>query len=436
MTDDLRSSDLEHMPAVNRLIADRGMTFPNFGIATPACCPSRVSFLRGQYAHNHRVGYGLPASEASFREHKLDRSTVGTWASAAGYRTGYVGKYLNGYDVRRVPPGWDWFYANFHRNVWATVFNADGALVRKQPRNVDAHLGQTGIRFLARVREGQPFFLFQNFNAPHRDALHGDLDTRTIVPAPLEDWKRFRGVKSPRTPAFNRVNAGMHPEFAERPRLRRAEVREIDIEHRARLASLQVVDRQVRKLIRTLRETGALGRTYVFFTTDNGYHLGERRDVGKMTPLLSDVRVPLVVRGPGVPHGSRSDALVQNTDFAPTLAEVVEQPTPEFVDGRSMLPLLHGQEAPWRAFSLFEGQRSRPGAPSPTAFSGLTSAEGEHYVEYPDEFRELYDLETDPFQLDSLADDPQQTGRIQQLAARLEALRQCEGHACRVAEGP
>lgn len=427
LTDDLRASDLEHMPRVNHLLVDQGMTLPNFATTTPTCCPSRASFLRGQYAHNHRVGHGMAPRESTFRELGLDRSTVGTWADDAGYRTGYVGKYLNKYEVTRVPPGWNRFYANFDRDVWARTFNVNGTLRTVRGGNIDAHLGAVGDRFLANNNPGRPFFLFQNFNAPHRKGA-------APPPAPKRDLRRFADHKAPRTPAFNRVNAGMHPYFAGQPRLDQDAIRGINIEHRGRLASLQVVDRAIRDFIDTLREKGELQNTFIFFTSDNGYHMGERRLAhGKMTPLLSDVRVPLVVRGPGVAAGTVREELVQNTDFGPTVAEIAGAQTPGFVDGRSLLPLLQGQSVSWRTASLFEGRAANvPRAH--LGFSGLTTRSGDHYIEYPDEFREFYDLGDDPHLLRSLSSDPDQSSRLARLAERLDALRGCAGAECRDAE--
>jgi N-acetylglucosamine-6-sulfatase len=430
IADDLRTSDVQHMPKTNRLLADKGTTFPNFTTTVPACCPSRVSFLRGQYAHNHKVGYGYPAREESFREYGLDRSTVATWARDAGYRTGYVGKYLNSYLVRRVPPGWDRWYANFRPREWSRTLNVNGVPVTKGG-NPDVLLGRIGERFVRNASGDRPFLLLQNFNAPH--TMHNQ-----PPPAPEEDLEAFEGVKAPRTPAFNRVRSGMPPHILKRPPLSRQEIHQIDVHHRARLASLQVVDRAVKELIVALRERDELQQTYVFFTSDNGYHMGERRlNEGKMTPLLTDVRVPLLVRGPGVEKGAVREELVQNTDFAPTVAEIADAPTPDFVDGRSIVPVLEGENVAWRTATYFEGRPFKGQHPI-HRFTGLTTSDGYHYIEYPEDyFRELYDLDEDPHQMRNLAGDVGQAEIVSELSQRLERLRDCAGEECRMAEdGP
>jgi len=387
-----------------------------------------VSFLRGQYAHNHRVGYGDPPSEESFRTSKRDRSTVATWVRQVGYDTGFIGKYLNRYSVRQVPPGWEHWFANFTGlGVWSQTLNVNGRPVTKAG-NPDDRIRRLGSRFVRNSSGVQPFLLLQNFNAPH---------TRLGQPPParVADLEAFAGAEAPRTPAFNRVEEGMPPYIVDRPPLSRKDIGEIDVHHRARLASLQRVDRAVRALVSTLREAGELESTYVFFTSDNGYHLGERRlKEGKMTPMLTDVRVPLLVRGPGIEEGAVREELVQNTDFAPTAADIAGAPVPDFVDGRSILPLLEGGHPAWRTASYFEG-RQWDGEHPVLRFSGLTTAAGMHYVKYPNGyFRELYDLGDDPYQLQNLAGEAAYAPLAGELSQRLERLRTCAGEECRAAE--
>ena len=149
---------------------------------------------------------------------------------------------------------------------------------------------------------------------------------------------------------------------------------------------------------------------------------------GKMTPYLTDVRVPLIVRGPGVAEGAVSKAMVQNTDFAPTAAEIAEASVPGFVDGRSMLPLLHGEPGSiegWREQAYFEGRNRHP-------FNGMTTTDGLHHVEYEVGFRELYDLNTDPHQLEDLLHEPtaEAEAKASELSARLNAIENCAGDSC------
>ena len=113
LTDDLDLRAMEHLPNVAELLAAQGTTFTNYFVTTPGCCPSRASILRGQHTHNHQVlrSSGPFGGFDRFQEFDLGESTVATWLQDAGYTTGLIGKYLNGYpneaDPTYVPPGWD-----------------------------------------------------------------------------------------------------------------------------------------------------------------------------------------------------------------------------------------------------------------------------------------------------------------------------------------
>lgn len=416
MTDDLTATDLAHMPNVQRLLVRRGTTFENHTITLPTCCPSRVSYLRGQYPHNHKIGYGVTAGERPFRNRGYGSSTVATWADSEGYRTAWVGKYLNGFDTPRyVPPGWDSFYANVNRDLWSREFAADGRLKTLQKSSIDMHLGQRGEAFV-RDDNGRPMLLVQNFNAPHQK------DTGP-PPAFKSDLRKF-STKIPRTPAFNERNVSDKPAYIRSlPRLRPPQIREIGLEYRARLASLQVVDRKVGAIMGALADEGELDNTYVFFSTDNGYHLGEHRlEPGKMTPYKTDVEVPLIVRGPGVSQDVVRDEMVQNIDFAPTVADIAGHKTPATVDGKSMLPLMRGQTDAWRGYSHFEGHGGHP-------FVGVAKPDGTSYVRYESGFEELY-LKGDEHQLRNVAGVAEYAPEQKKMKAALKAAHGCKGAGC------
>jgi hypothetical protein len=195
------------------------------------------------------------------------------------------------------------------------------------------------------------------------------------------------------------------------------------------------VEDLLRQTIATLRETGELGNTYIVFTSDNGYHLGNHRlGQGKWAPYEEDIGVPLMVRGPGVPAGAVRQQLVVNTDFAPTMADLAGAPTPNFVDGSSFAPLLTGSPpSSWREAFLEEGwlDTSSGAVQVPTHKSVHTAKY--MFTEYDTGEYELYDLALDPYQLQSKP----QAGNEQlysQLQARLDSLRDCSGDACRRAE--
>lgn len=421
LTDDQDAISVASMATVHRELVQKGTTFENGILTLPRCCPSRATMLRGQYAHNHGIGGDGGASD--FRRRDLDESTVATWLEAASYRTALVGKYLNGYDSLYVPPGWGRWFANLNGDVWATCVNQNGKKVCRENRHPDAVLAEDAVRFVrAREDNPAPLFLWLSFNAPHNPAHYMNVDAEMFVDAPL-----------PRPPSFDEENVSDKPAWVrERPPFTPEQIADMEALHRDRLRSLQMVDRAVGRLVETLADTGRLENTYIFFWTDNGYHMGQHRLLpSKDTPYVEDTQFPLIVRGPGVPEGHRSQEMVLNTDLAPTFVDLAGTLAPDFVDGRSFAPLLRGESPAWRTAALLEG----PTAPklNRPAYAGVRTA-NRTYVEYENGERELYELSTDAYQLENLL-APDASGNANNLPERLEALRNCAGDSCREAEG-
>ena len=430
LTDDQSVATLPYMPAVRENLATRGTTFENFVLTLPTCCPSRATFLRGQYAHNHGISGAAGADGQEFADSGLDGSTVATWLDGAGYETALFGKYLNGYrQSEYVPPGWDRWHANSNRAVWANCFGVDGEERCYDTRNPDPLLARKAERFVRTSAAGSnPFFLWLSFGAPHQYENGPPLFQR-------QDADEFRDVPLPRPPSFDEADVSDKPPWlSAAPGLTDEQVRAMTTEHRGRLRSLQTVDRAVRNIVEVLAEAGELDNTYIVFTTDNGYHMGEHRlEAGKYMPYKEDANFPLIVRGTGVAEDLKRDELVLNTDFAPTMADLAGASTPQFVDGRSFVPLLETGDVPWRNAALVEGF-SLPKYLRP-AFSGVWTGEGAWYVEYEGGERELYDRQADPYQLDNLAGT--RPGTEAALSKRLESLKTCARNSCRVAEdGP
>jgi N-acetylglucosamine-6-sulfatase len=421
LTDDQRTSDLRHMPNVRGLLTDQGTTFENHVLTEPVCCPSRASFLRGQYPHNHHV---IGQGANGFAKRGLDESTTAVWLHEQGYQTGYVGKYLNGYKRSRyVPPGWDSWSANVDDAVWARCLAVNGHQ-RCADGNPDERLAERAATFLRKAAGNRPFFLVFSPSAPHQFGNGPPITT-------AKDRRRFKDAKLPRSPSFNEKKVSDKPKFLREPRLDNGAIKALTKEHRARIASLQVVDRAVGDMVRLLAERGALDNTYIFFTTDNGYLLGEHRMAGaKALPYVEAVNFPLLVRGPGVPAGVVRPELVANIDLAPTLAQIAGAAVPSFVDGRSMLPLLSGVTVPWRSAVLIE----RTGGHLP--FSGVLDEDGGWYTEWKRGAQELYDLRVDPYQLQNAIDETSKAAKTAAMRTRLDALRNCVADACRSAEGP
>lgn len=437
VTDDMRADDLVAMPAVQSLLAAEGASFTNFVVAAPSCGPARTSILRGQYPHNHGVlrGKGDFGGFTEFQALDLEQSTIATWLHDAGYRTGLIGKYLNGYrplpyggKQAPVPPGWDSWSAIVRSDYTHSMLNETGQLFRyaQDHYSTDLLAAQAKAFVMGAAGSDQPFFLYLAPQAPHAPA----------VPAPRH-ISAFPDVKAPRSPSFNEDDVYDKPSWIQGALPMSDEgIVDINAVHASRWRSLLAVDEMVAALISTLSETGALESTYFVFTSDNGYHLGEHRvAMKKGTPYEESIRVPLIIRGPGIPTGTTIDAVVSQIDLAPTLAGWANMSVPAFVDGRSLAPLVSGSEpsTTWRQAVLSEHYVDRPKrSPLQPSFAALRAADL-NFVEYTGGERELYDLATDPYQLENraAAADP---SVIQALSSQLDALRHCKAATCRSAE--
>ena len=426
LTDDQDARSLAHMPRVKAQLIDRGTTFDNGFVTDPLCCPSRASILRGQYVHNHTIKDNLaPDAHDRFRDLGLEDSTIATWLHDGGYRTALIGKYMNEYDQLYIPPGWDYWFAAYGYGEYRT-YNDNGTLVDYPDESPSTDVLADKLFAYLKSTEGdpKPFFLYLATHDPHWPATPPARYAGTFADEPL-----------PRPPSFNEKDVGDKPRWVrEYPLLDDAQVAGMRTHYRKRLESLQAVDEMVGELVDVLASQGRLDNTYIFYTSDNGYHQGlHRLPSGKTTAYEEDIRVPYVVRGPGVPAGRTLDHLVLNNDLAPTFAELGGVPTPSFVDGRSLAPLLLRSAPPapdgWRHSFLVENYFSEHNAPEYRA----VRTRDHLFVSYASGERELYDLKEDPYQLASRHDSASRT-LLSQLESELDALKDCAGLSCRTAE--
>jgi arylsulfatase A-like enzyme len=277
------------------------------------------------------------------------------------------------------------------------------------------------------VGQGKPFFAWVGVSAPHYPSTAAPRDLRT-----------YDGLKAPRPLSFNEDNVTDKPPWiSSLPPLSASQIAQIDTRQEDRAETLQALDDLVEGVVNTLNTTKApdgtiaLNNTYIFFTSDNGFEMGEHRIFdGKRQPYEESARVPLLVRGPGVGAGSTTDKLVLNIDFFPTLADLGGLQTPTYVDGRSLRPVLDGSATPttWRTAILLETRFEGSTAKS---FYAIRTSDGMKYIEYGGGFRELYNLNTDPHELSNTY---KATSPPTSLAAQLQALKGCKGDSCRAAE--
>jgi N-acetylglucosamine-6-sulfatase len=432
MTDDQAADTMRAMPNARHLIGGKGLRFDNAIVSFPLCCPSRASFLTGQYAHNHGV---LDNGGPRGGYQALDAgNTLPVWLSRAGYRTGFVGKFLNGYGhghaAREVPPGWsDWFAlpSDGKRRPFDFRLNENGKLVEygDDDRDYKTHvLADKSVSFIRERAPGErPFFLWVATNAPHVDyALSEDVD-RNPEPDP-RDRGRYEGTEPPPRSSVDERDVSDKPRFVRsRARLRARERRQIEKTYVSQLESLVAVDRLVKRVVKELRAQGEFENTVIVFTSDNGFLRGQHRlDSGKATPYEEAIRVPLLIRGPGFPEGGSTGRLVGNVDLAPTILDLADAKAGLRMDGRSILPLKRENDD--RAILLEVHERSHG------RFVGVRTRRYA-YADYDGRDRELYDLRRDPEQLDSVHRDPRYAGVRARLAERLRQLRNCAGASCR-----
>ncbi|GLY79615.1 hypothetical protein Airi01_078820 [Actinoallomurus iriomotensis] len=442
LTDDLSTDLLRYMPNVQRLQRE-GRSFTNYFVTDSFCCPSRSSIFTGQFPHDTGVytNSGPNGGFDKFTKTGKDRQTFAIALGAKGYRTAMMGKYLNGYDrTAYVPPGWSQWdgvgtggYGGFHY-----ILNENGTLSTGGTAPADYLtdvLSAKGTAFIDRsAADRSPFLLEIASFAPHLPA----------TPAP-RDAHKFLDARAPRGPAFNEGDVADKPRWLRSYRkLKHGQLTSIDAQYVRRVQSVQAVDRMVGRLRVTLRARGLSQNTYFVFSSDNGYHMGEHRLMpGKTTAFDTDIRVPLVVVGPGVRAGSTDATLAENTDLAPTFEDLTGTPVPASVDGRSLVPLLRGERdagAPGAVLvehhgpSLSKDDPDRPGPASgnPPSYTAIRTLDA-LYVEYKDGEREYYDLRTDPYELDNtVATLP--PARLAQLQRTLHGLRTCHGsRRCSVA---
>lgn len=447
LTDDLAWNLVKYMPHV-RQMQEKGTTFTNFFATDSLCCPSRSSLLTGQYPHNTGVftNSGDDGGYGAFMKNGNERKTFGPALQRAGYRTGFMGKYLNGYQPGDkngtskpyVPSGWDeWDVAGDGYREYDYELNENGKVVPYGDGPEDYLtdvLSKKATSFVDSSAEAdKPFMLEVATFAPHGPS----------TPAP-RDEDTFPGLKAPQTDAYDqatrdapRWQSGLTPLTSE-------EKKEIDRRFAKRVRSVQAVDRMIGRLQSTLEAKGLADDTYLVFGSDNGFHMGEHRlRPGKQTAYDTDIRVPLMATGPGVPAGEKVSQLAENVDLNPTFLELAGLEPPSTVDGQSLTGLMRGRpEDDWRQTVLVEHHRAKSKKDDPDAAPensgnpptyGAIRTANSLYVEYADGEREFYALDSDPDQLTNRASSLTAEQRAA-LHRTLTALQRCKGaDSCRTA---
>jgi arylsulfatase A-like enzyme len=483
MVDDMRTDELQWMPNVQDLIAKRGVTFTNGFSSFPLCCPARASVMTGLYPHNHGVwSHEPPWGFSALR----DASTFPVWLQRGGYRTTYMGKYLNGYgsdpvpgkdtgtSAQYCPPGWDLWRGSIdggmdlrapdnggtYRYFDTTLNdNCNGFLPLKGRYQTYAY-GDLAQQMNAKSASGdEPFFSYVSFTAPHHGAPR-EPDDPSLISTPARP-KRLKGAFD----EFITEAPGADwkdPDRSDKPKwMKRVLGKRLKGQMlagtRQRAEALYAVDQTVKRIITGLRKTGAYDNTLILFTSDNGYFLGEQgKPEGKILPYEPSLRVPVVMAGPGIPRGEvRTDPFL-SIDYAPTFADLADVDPGAVLDGRSLLDVARlGDESAGSSWSRVVLTETKPssavqkrleavdpvGAHSATMLLGKVTGlrTGRYlYTEWQPEpndpkpgiLTELYDVRKDPNQYDNLAVDPANDELVAELHRILVQARRCRGAAC------
>jgi len=402
-TDDQRYDSMWQMPRTQNLIFDQGVTFKHGYITTPLCGPSRCSILTGMYAHSHNIREN--------QDDGFDETTFAKHLQGDGYYTGLVGKYLNEWRAKDEPKSeFDYWRAIFggesrYNNPDIMV---DGEWVRHQGQYITDAFGDYCIEFIDKAsKKLKPFCLYFAPNAPHAPATPADEDKFLSIDLP--DFP----------PSFDEEDISDKPNWLQEkePRLSDDKKHELNEFRNDQLLSLRSLDRNIERIIHKLEEAELLDKTVVFFLSDNGKLWGEHRMSSKNSFYEEASRTPFALRYPPLvltPYIEEKP--VSNIDIAPTLYDLARIPTPEGVDGVSLVPLLLAGDMQ-RDGVLIEGW---PGRGHYAAYHLGTYV----YAETGGDKSEFYDLEKDPYQLENAIDEAEYQDLIKEMKAALDEVRE------------
>ena len=492
MTDDMAKADLKFMPKTKRLLGDKGTTFADAVDSFPLCCPARATFITGQYAHNH----GVEGNFAPFGWYGMKHrgNTLPAWLDDAGYDTAMVGKWLNGYGALdahgEVPKGFDTWRGLLDVSAYDYfnyVMNRDGKLkswgdakfARKLVKfahmevddvpdsiatiyqNLQKYFGpppytywgeektkdyspdvtgQVAQRLVRSERNSKkPFFIWWSPSAPHREDVSTTLMGRPGAdPRPAPRYAdEAADLTLPKPPSFNNEGTGDIPaNMNKATEMTGATIAQLELDYQGRAGSLMAVDDHVAKLVKTLRETDQLKNTMIVFVSDNGWLQGEHRVPGdKYLPYEESLRVPLIIRGPGVPKGETVRGQISNIDFAPTLVDFANATAGRTMDGLSLVPTIKNpKKRPDRALGiealspLFLGAIPVNGWDRP--YTGVRTDRYTYIVYEETGDTQLFDRKNDPYELHNLHGDPDYATIENQLHRKMNKLAVCAGKAC------
>ncbi|XWX01409.1 hypothetical protein V2A60_009437 [Cordyceps javanica] len=465
MTDDQDKTmgSTDYQPLLKKYIGEQGTEFHKHFCTVSLCCPSRVSLLTGKAAHNTNVT-NVVSPYGGYRKFVAEghnENYLPVWLQQAGYNTYYTGKLMNSHGVENysqpLPAGWnrsDYLLDPRTYNYFSSNMSLDG----QEPRSMEGtystdHIRDRAVEFLGNgIDAGKPFFLGVAPIGPHQEYTPNGFDW----PLPAARHRGlFEGLKVPRTPNFNPASAGGGAHYlASAPELEPDQLEYLDMNYQRRIEALQSVDELVEALMRKLEQhPDVLANTYVFYTSDNGYHLGQHRlPPGKCTSMEEDINVPLLVRGPGVARNASVSIPTSHTDLTPTFFRIAGidlrddfdgVPMPLTVKQQRQSKVVRGEHVNveyWGSAFLEGTIFQRDAAMRNNTYKALRVVADDYdfmYTVWCTNEHMLYDMKQDRYQMHNLyGTSGNATGYpIDQLKARLDTLLltliNCKGEVCR-----
>ncbi|HMT06050.1 MAG: sulfatase [Solirubrobacterales bacterium] len=498
--DDLVRGDIRYMPHVRALLQQGGTTFTNHNAPYPLCGPARASLLTGQLAHNNQVLANFKANDGG--HYQLEslpgrlnaNNTLAPWLKKAGYRTGFVGKYLNDYgalDRTEIPEGWDvwkglidqstYDYYNYAMNIngkvrfWGDRTYAEshlelgtlsateaptsfGGLLayfqqayqpwnyfgwqRPQDYSMDVN-GKMAADFVrGSARSRKPFFLYYATPGPHAEDTNHLQGLRPGAPTPdPRPPKRYENtfddVPLPTPPSFNEEDVSdKASNVSGLAKMSDATIERVTDSYRGRLGTAKSIDDQVGKIAKALKQRGEFRNTIIILTSDNGYLQGEHRlAASKFMPFENALRIPLLIRGPGIKANRKLTRPSLDVDLTRTVLDAAGAKPGRVMDGISLLGAAKGKKKLPKRDIPMEAERplfkfTTPLTAFDVPFYGVKTNRYK-YIHWSFNEIELYDMKNDPDELQNLASNPAMAGVVAGLEKKALALSECKGSTCR-----
>ncbi len=432
-TDDQAVTDMAWMPKTKAALGGSGVSFSQGLSPHPLCCPARAEILTGQYAQNNGVhtNTGVFGGYGALKDRD---NTLPAWLSAAGYKTAFTGKFMNGYDYETHgrPGGWDMWDPTIEGtyNYYGYTQANDGKPETYDELYVTDYVAQQSRSMINQwSAKPEPFFLWSSYVAPH-NVCDSNVDGLKCAspPRPEPEYAAlYPTAQNPAKskPSYNESNVKDKPKLIRNQSIK--STAGMDAMFLARIRSLASVDDAVADTVAALKQAGEFDNTIILFTSDNGWLMGEHRWRGKRLGYEESLRVPFYIRGPGIPSGVSLSQVASLLDIAPTIMALSGASAGRTMDGRSLLNSLGQPAATDRQTRLIQaGNITSSLAGDRWDYRGVREKRYT-YIRWTSGFVELYDRQRDPYQLKNLANKRRYKPIRKAMRNRLVALQSCSG---------